>query len=125
MVTFRTHIRSRLTLIRYTGPRKYELLKYLIELSTLDQPEVDSSPISQHLHHQQAPSMSGRFMVGLATPGNATSYAAGSKTIPDITMGSLASGFDEEEAENEQLRRQNGGDCESIVARDSLMCSVA
>jgi len=64
-------------------------------------------------------------MVGLATPGNATSYAAGSKTIPDITMGSLASGFDEEEAENEQLRRQNGGDCELVAARDPLRCSIA
>ena len=55
--------------------------------------------------------MSGRILPGLATPGNATAYGPGSRTIPDVTMGSLASGFDEEAAEDEQLRRQNGGTC--------------
>lgn len=62
--------------------------------------------------------MSGRILPGLATPGNATAYGPGSRTIPDVTMGSLASEFDEEAAEDEQLRRQNGGGCECCFYAD-------
>lgn len=51
--------------------------------------------------------MSGQFV--LSTPNHGNQTVLHGKTLPDISLGSMAGSFDAEEQEELDLQRQNGG----------------